>query len=528
MYLQLFIYFRLDSERSESFVRRLLWKNSGVLCLVTLVTLPIILGVAIGYLIILAFVTSYRKITGKKSREEKESEAAKKIRIVLGHDLLDTAFTKPEELPGQKPRFVRPLPRYGSVNDSIISSDGSESESETETEDDSIDQLDERNLTENRSENKDLHNKMEACVDVEALEQSRSQSFPEQRSRDDVTNDVTDSDVIDNADSRTTSASSGHYSTASEMVESDGRDSTGVAILDPPGENTRNYDVHEHDNQLDKTPAKTTTGNKLLIKSASDVAEATVNESGFFEESVLAVHSLKEVSDLLTDKTAPMKHCGTLSNQAQTNQKALAKQSRISDSSIQAVKTVSTVNSVYKDSGSRKNTAISNDCSPVTQRSGHFLEISPSVGKLKYTVYYMREKNELQVTIIKAINLFHAKSERSPSSFVKVSLLPQRFCWQKTKIIEETQHPVFNETFVISGFSHERFSNYTLLISVVNAVTSMQGFYGDHVIGELYVPLSHVAKYSSNQEKVFSQWAELKPKIAEVCSSLTSQFPLYI
>lgn len=528
MYIQLLIYFHLDSERPESFVRRLIWKNSGVLCLVTLVTLPIILGVALGYLIILAFVTSYRKIAGKKSREEKESEAAKKIRIVLGHDLLDTAFTKPEELPGQKPRFVRPLPRYGSVNDSMVSSDGSESESETQTEEESIDQSDERNLTENRSENKDLQNKMEACVDVDALEQSRSQSLPRQRSRDDVTNDVTDSDVMDHDGSRTTSASSGHYSTASEMVESDGRDSTGVAILDPPGENTRNYGAHKHDSQLDKTTAKNTTGNKPLNKSVPDVAEATVNESGFFEESVSAVHSLKEVSGLLTNKTAPMKHCGTLSNQPQTDQKAPAKQSRILDSGIQAVKTVSTVNSVYKDSNSRKNTAIDHDCKPTTKTSGHLLEIPPSLGKLKYSVYYMREKNELQVTIIKAINLFHAKSERSPSSFVKVSLLPQRFCWQKTRVIKESQHPVFNETFVISGFSHERFSNYTLLISVVNAVVSMQGFYGDHVIGELYVPLSHVAKYSSNQEKVFSQWAELKPRIAEVCRSLTSRFPLHI
>ena len=51
---------------------------------------------------------------------------------------------------------------------------------------------------------------------------------------------------------------------------------------------------------------------------------------------------------------------------------------------------------------------------------------------------------------------------------------------------------------------------------MVNAEAPWQGFYADHVIGELYVPLGHVAKYSSNQEKVFSQWAELKAKITEV------------
>lgn len=458
-------------------------------------------------------MTSYRKITGKKSREEKESEAAKKIRIVLGHDLLDTAFTKPEELPGQKPRFVRPLPRYGSVNDSIVSSDGSESESETQTEEDSTDQIDERSLTEKRSENENSQNKIEACVDVEALEQSRSQSLSEHKSGDDVRNDVTDSDVIVYDGSRTTSASSGHYSTASEMAESAVCDSTAVATLDTPEENTRDYDAHEHGNQLHKTTGK----NETFSESVPRVAEATVNESGFFEESVSAVHSLKEVVSLSTEKTATIKHCETLSNRPQV---APAEQSRILDSGIPPVKNVSAINSVYEDSGPRKNTANTRDCSPVTKPSRH-LEVPPSTGKLKYSVYYMREKNELQVTVIKATNLFHAKSETAPSSFVKVSLLPQRFCWQKTKIIEETRHPVFNETFVISGFSHERFSNYTLLISVVNALASVQGFYKDHVIGELYVPLSHVAKYSSNQEKVFSQWAELKPKIAEVYSRLT-------
>ena len=459
-------------------------------------------------------MTSYRKITGKKSREEKQSEAAKKIRIVLGHDLLDTAFTKPEELPGQKPRFVRPLPRYGSVNDSIVSSDGSESESETQTEEDSTDQIDERSLSEKRSENENLQNKMEACVDVEALEQSRSQSLTEQKSGDDVSNDVTDSDVIDHDGSRTTSASSGHYSTASEMAESDVRDSAAVATLNTPEENIRDYDVHEHGNQLHKTPGK----NETFSDSVPRVAEAAVNESGFFEESVSAVDSLKEVVSLSTEKTATIKHCETLSNRPQV---APAEQSRILDSGIQPVKNVSVVNSAYEDSGPRKNTANTRHCSTETKPSRHPLEVPLSTGKLKYSVYYMREKNELQVTVIKAINLFHAKSETAPSSFVKVSLLPQRFCWQKTKIIEETRHPVFNETFVISGFSHERFSNYTLLISVVNALAPVQGFYRDHVIGELYVPLNHVAKYSSNQEKVFSQWAELKPKIAEVYSRLT-------
>ncbi len=468
---------------------------------------------AIGYFIVLAFVTSYRKITGKKSREEKESEAAKKIRIVLSHDLLDTAFTKPEELPGQKPKFVRPLPRYGSVNDGVLSSDGNDSESETQTEDESVEQVDERNLTENRSEKEDSQKIMEACVEIEVPEQPRPQALSDHRSgddvmRSDVTTDVSVSDVIDYDVSRTTSASSGHYSTASEMVnvESDGRDSR---ENDTPALDARHYDTlddnfQRYDNQSDKTLGQNTCGHETLDKSIPDIAKPTINESGFFEESTSAV---EPGGSLQSNKTVP------------------AKLSRILDSGIHNAKTTP-VHSANQDSDHAKMTAINHDYSPKMTTSNHHIENSPSLGNLKYSLHYMRERNELQVTIIKAVNLFHEKNESSPSSFVKVSLLPQRFCWQKTKIIQETRHPVFNETFVISGFSHERLSNYTLLISVVNAVAPWQGFYGDHVIGELYVPLTHVAMYSSNQEKIFSQWAELKTKITKVDTSCT--LPIFV
>ncbi|XP_028406880.1 synaptotagmin-4-like isoform X2 [Dendronephthya gigantea] len=472
-----------DSEQPESFLRRLLWKNSGILCLATLITLPIILGVALGYVIVLAFVTSYRKITGKKSREEKENEAAKKIRIVLGQDLLDTAFTKPEELPGQRPKFIRPPPRYGSVNDDVLSSDESESESETEGE--SVEEMDERLAMENRSEKEDLHEKMETCVEVGESENLRPQAAPERHSANDVTGDG----VI--GGSRTTSASSGNYSTASEMTGRDSRE-TNTSALD-----TRNIDTAEETYQdyvasSGNAPGQNSSGHDALSKTVPDVASPTISDREYSEGITAAVHPVNPVSGL--------------------NQTSPAINSNILDSGSENEKRTPAVHSVVMDSGIKNISSIKND----SKASSHKIEIPPVLGKLKYSVHYIREKNELQVTITKAINLFSADNETPPSSFVKVSLLPQRFCWQKTKIVERTAHPVFNETFVISGFSYERFSNYTLLISVVNAATSWQGFYGDHVIGEVYVPLYHVAKYSSNQDKVFSQWADLKSKITEM------------
>ena len=449
-------------------------------------------------------------MTGKKSREEKENEASKKIRIVLGQDLLDTAFTKPEELPGQRPKFLRPLPKYGSVNDEVLSSDGSESDSETETEDESIDVLDEKSLTEIHREKEDIHEKVEAFVEIEIPDEPRSQAVSVEESQDDViahdvTNDERESDVIDDEECRTTSASSGHYSTASEMVDSDGRESRGfiTPTLDTRSSDTTGESTQEHDTLNKKTPRSF--GPEILEKSVPDVADSTVNESGYFEENMSLDHSKNQATDVLDDKTAQTKHPGHDLVQPGN------------DSGHPFPRNEPAIHSVYKNNAPVKITP-SHDCNPTTKSSSCHEESLTSLGKLKYSVQYMRGKNELQVTITKAVNLFHENKDVPLNSFVKVSLLPQRFCWQKTKTIQETKDPVFNETFVISGFSHERFSHYTLLISVVNAAAPWQGFYGDHVIGELYVPLSHVAKYSSNQQKVFTQWAELKPKLTEVCT----------
>jgi hypothetical protein len=245
-----------------------------------------------------------------------------------------------------------------------------------------------------------------------------------------------------------------------------------------PGCNTQSHKILAHES---------------LDKSIPDVAKTTINESGFFEDSTVA-HSVEVVNNLETEKTE--------------------KHPRILENGNNTVNTPPT----YEDKPRDKSSPLQHDCRRKTSTSSYHIEIPPPLGKLKYSVCYMQERNELQVSIIKAVNLFHEMNRFPPSSFVKVSLLPQRFCWQKTKIIQATSNPVFNETFVISGFSRERFSNYTLLISVVNEVAPRQRLYADHVIGELYVPLSHVAKYSSNQEKVFCQWEELKPKITEVGS----------
>lgn len=468
---------------------------------------------------------SYRKITGKKSREEKANEASKKMRLILRHDLLDTAFTKPEELPGQKPRIVRALSSYSSANDSLLSTDENELESETHTED-------EGNWMENRSEDEDLPESVEVCPEV--LQQCGSQVLYEKSSSDDVLDRISDieSRVIDQDVSRTTSASSGHYSTASEMIGCCDSRSDDTTVLDMgnyciSGENTQRSDGYE-------ILEKTTVAHKTFEKSILDVAKIAVNESGFFEESASALPTMKPVSSVASKEVAvPVRESNIL------NSGFYSKRMKTFSSNIQTDPDIQFSSVIYSEQTEQpKRSKFVNGSvytAPVvpsflsgepTSDKGSLIgsqrsEVLPCLCKLKYCVHYLQDKNQLQVTIIKAINLFSpGRNERSPSTFVKVSLLPQRFCWQKTKVIEETSHPIFNETFVISGFSHERFSNYTLLITVVDACAPFQGFYRDHVIGELHLPLCHVVMYSSSHEKVFSQWAELKPRVTEVGSRL--------
>lgn len=398
----------------------------------TLITLPIILGVAIGYVIILAIVTTYKKITGQKSREEKEGEAAKKIRIVMGHDLLDSAYTKPVKLPGQQKKHATHMPRYDSVNrhsSVVLSMDGNESR------DEAVEDHEVEKKTEKEKKVVQGIESVQGCINESGRKAGNcsvatESSAESSRAKNEPTADSTRTGTYvknspaaneSSADSsRTTSASSEYYSTAMETEE--------------PTERC-------HSDDTAQVPQEAT----------SDVA------------------SQKE----------PVK---TVAQSKQTLPQGVP--------IIPRNKLVSTA-----------------QVKPV---------MPPALGKLKFSVQYLKDKNQLQVTILKAINLFDSTLDSQLSSFVKVCLLPQRFCWQRTKAVERTQHPVYNETFVISGFSHERLASYTLLICVVYAASQWQGHYGDNVIGEIHVPLMHLAKNTDDYEKGMFQWAELEPKMAEV------------
>lgn len=133
------------------------------------------------------------------------------------------------------------------------------------------------------------------------------------------------------------------------------------------------------------------------------------------------------------------------------------------------------------------------------------------LGKIRFALHYNVAKTELQVNIIKAVDLPITDNKEGINSLVKISLLPQQFCWQRTKIIEGTPDPVFNETFVISGFSKERIQEYELKFRVVNFRDRFKDRYGDDVIGEILFPLSELKLMENRPSFSITKWLYLAP-----------------
>lgn len=133
------------------------------------------------------------------------------------------------------------------------------------------------------------------------------------------------------------------------------------------------------------------------------------------------------------------------------------------------------------------------------------------LGKIRFALHYNVAKTELQVNIIKAVDLPITDNKEGINPLVKISLLPQQFCWQRTKIIEGTPDPVFNETFVISGFSKDRIKEYELKFRVVNFHDRFKDRYGDDVIGEILFPLSDLKLMENRPSFSITKWLYLAP-----------------
>ncbi|XP_048583829.1 synaptotagmin-1 isoform X2 [Nematostella vectensis] len=357
----------------------MIWQNTGVTCVLGLLVFPVLVGVAIGYLLVLLGVTTYRKVQARGKQEAIDRGEYQKIKVVLGNEVIDSSFpdkvsmnvqdgtvrAPPEHVP-HKYYYHRLINQTGNTN-GYVKTHGDEESAGSEDED-----------------NKEKHAYLR--------------------------------------DSRDESDSSLHASMEDNADRTD--DEKGA--------------------KREKRQKRRQSSNNTMITNSPEKV------------------NMEEVKDVIINIDENEKHTSGL-------------------------------------------------------------------GRLRFALNYNATKTELQVTIIKASDLFVHDNKEGINPYVKISLLPQKFCWQKTRIVEDSPDAVFNESFVISGFSKERIREYKLSFCVVNYHEYFKERYADDVIGEIHFPLSELKVPDDKSTVSLTRWTELRPvassksdpvDLGEVCVSL--------
>jgi len=132
-----------------------------------------------------------------------------------------------------------------------------------------------------------------------------------------------------------------------------------------------------------------------------------------------------------------------------------------------------------------------NELSPTTEEeSGK--DDQPETGKLgqlHFRVRYNSEKTALLVTVVQCVGLpSRGSGTTSSDPYVKLQLLPERQHKVKTRVLRNTQHPVYEEDFTFYGIQFNKIESTTLHFVVL----SFDRYSRDDVIGEVLCPMSSV------------------------------------
>lgn len=366
--------------------------NTGLLCLFGILVLPILIGLALGYLFIILGVSAYKNLTGKHSREKAVKEASEKIQVVMGDKVVDSSFPTTVSLNVQETKnrsFCCPPPtkyyyhRLCNYSNEVMNGDANIYN-------------DESSLS---GEETDSRSHEKSPVSAPDVEDSNSSTHASLEDNLDKTEEEVDREEKSFTQDKDSGVSGGENSPAKRKKANSG-------------------------SNVSATPEK-----KSLDLPESNSREINLNKVGFIGE----------------DKTP-----------------------------------------------SPDNT-------------------DGKLGKIRFALHYNVAKTELQVNIIKAVDLPITDNKEGINPLVKISLLPQQYCWQRTKIIEGTPDPVFNETFVISGFSKDRIKEYELKFRVVNFHDTLKDRYGDDVIGEILFPLSELKLMENRASFSITKWLYLAP-----------------
>ncbi|EDO31628.1 predicted protein, partial [Nematostella vectensis] len=114
------------------------------------------------------------------------------------------------------------------------------------------------------------------------------------------------------------------------------------------------------------------------------------------------------------------------------------------------------------------------------------------VGALYLGLKYSSLEEQLLVQILKARGL-PAMTKTGETgrmgTLVKMRILPEMLHWQWTRKVSRTLNPVFNETFIVPGFVHNKLRECTAHFVVLDFDHIQDNVY---VIGEVFMPLSEL------------------------------------
>ena len=150
-------------------------------------------------------------------------------------------------------------------------------------------------------------------------------------------------------------------------------------------------------------------------------------------------------------------------------------------------------------------------------RSGTTSSSSEVVGKLEFSIYYDEKNRQLHVNVIQALRL---PGDENLESYVIAILKPDEMNWRReTKFVFNSVDPLFNETFLVSGFTHSKIRECSLQFLIMNNAQNM-------AIGQLHVSLADL-----QPNKITSKCLSLSPMVSEGLVSermLLSVFPKVI
>ena len=114
-----------------------------------------------------------------------------------------------------------------------------------------------------------------------------------------------------------------------------------------------------------------------------------------------------------------------------------------------------------------------------------------SSGKLKFSLKYETNKSRLIIEIKNAFDLknIYNIEESDFSTYVTFCLIPEDFGWFRTRIIESSQNPEYNETVKIDNIKYHKLREYSITFFVMHC-----GIANERPIGRLLFSLNDIQR----------------------------------